>query len=575
MTKPAVKQPALKAALYARYSSDLQKDTSIEDQFGMLEKAAKRLGLQLDKRYYFADRAQTGTTLFDRPGLTRDLLGAASRNEFDAILVEATDRLSRSQADLFWLSDRFQFHNIKLFTQNGEVSDMQLTFDGHANADYIKKLAMRVKRGHDRAAEQGRIVSALAYGYNAVPGKPGARMINESEAAVVRRIFAEYAAGKMPRQIVAGLARDKIPSPSGAPFWSHQAIVGGNGKSGGLVRNRLYIGEYVKNRFYNVKNPSTGKRLRRRADESEVMVVKVPHLQIIDRALWDAVHTLRQARGVKKFGPGGYYSVRGTVQRKYHLLNGLIRCADCSGMMTIMASSRRGHRIGCSSAIYRKTCNHTKTYDLDKLSALAIDKMRSEFTNPDFLKERAKAKAQEFERLMKQQSDERRTVQKQLDRLNLQIKRLVDAIADSDKPVKELMETIKDKEIERAGLEERVRLLGAETNITAFHPANLTRFIKGIDHLCRKIQKNPKDPECRLAFANVIDRVIVHRTEKGEPYEISLYGRLSAITAVNLFPTGRPVEEIIATEGLPRIGPDGTVSSRPQSSRRSTGWSSR
>jgi site-specific DNA recombinase len=191
MTNPAMKQPALKAALYARYSSDLQKDTSIEDQFGMLEKAAKRLGLQLDKRYYFADRAQTGTTLFDRPGLTRDLLGAASRNEFDAILVEATDRLSRSQADLFWLSDRFQFHNIKLFTQNGEVSDMQLTFDGHANADYIKKLAMRVKRGHDRAAEQGRIVSALAYGYDAVPGKPGARMINESEAAVVRRIFAD------------------------------------------------------------------------------------------------------------------------------------------------------------------------------------------------------------------------------------------------------------------------------------------------------------------------------------------------------------------------------------------------
>src|SRR2546423_1530944 len=50
-----------RAALYARFSSDLQKDKSIDRQFADLEKAARRLGFKLDKRYYFADRAQTAT----------------------------------------------------------------------------------------------------------------------------------------------------------------------------------------------------------------------------------------------------------------------------------------------------------------------------------------------------------------------------------------------------------------------------------------------------------------------------------------------------------------------------------
>jgi site-specific DNA recombinase len=568
MTKPAADQK-LRAALYARYSSDLQKDTSVEDQFALLEKVAKRLDLQLDKRHYFADRAQSGTTLFDRPGLTRDLLGAAQRKEFDCVLVEATDRLSRDQADLFWLAKNFNFHGIKIFNQSGEVSDLQLTFDGHANADYIKKLAMRVKRGHDSAAAKGRIVTAPAYGYDVVLGKPGERTINKTEAKVVRRIFAEYAAGKTPSQIVAGLAKDKIPSPSGAPFWNPQVIVGGVNKRG-LLHNRLYIGEYVKNRFYNVKNPETGKRVTRKADETDLIVVPLPHLRIVEQHIWDAAHTLRTERGFKKF-PSGYHAHRSPIPRKEHLLAGLLRCAECGGLMTVTASSRIGQRVGCSSAAYRKTCGHSKTYDLGKLTEGAIDHMHAHLTDPDFIKERALARAQEAVRLSRQENEERKAAQRQLDRLTVQIKRLVEAIADGDGSVKELMQTIKDKEIERVALQERLRLLGAETSVS-MHPTVLSTFGKSVETLHSKLKKNPKDPQCRLAFANIIDSVVVHATPKAAPYEISIYARISAITGIDLFPAKRTVKEIVAAEGLPRSG---SLTSHPPSSRRFTGWSSR
>jgi hypothetical protein len=50
-----------------------------------------------------------------------------------------------------------------------------------------------------------------------------------------------------------------------------------------------------------------------------------------------------------------------------------------------------------------------------------------------------------------------------------------------------------------------------------------------------------------MAFANILDGVIVHPTGFGEPYDISLYARISAIAGgVNLFPAQRSAKEMVA-----------------------------
>lgn len=319
--KPAT-GTALKAALYARYSTDIQKDLSIERQFADLEKAAARLGLKLDKRHYYSDRAQSGSSLFERPGLTRELMGAAKRKEFDVVLVEATDRLSRRRADLFLLADEFKFAGVKIYLPTGEVSDLQLTFDGHQNEDFLAKLARRVRSGHDAIAREGLIPHAPAYGYECVPNQPGKKVLNKETAVIVLRIFKEYASGKSPRLIAADLMKDKIPSPTGSPHWNYQSIVGGAGKKRGLIHNQLYIGVYLKNRYYNVKNPATGKTVTREADPSELIRVEMPDLQIIPQALWDKVHAVRAARGHTKIGKD--LAQRAVVPRKPHLLAGLL-----------------------------------------------------------------------------------------------------------------------------------------------------------------------------------------------------------------------------------------------------------
>jgi site-specific DNA recombinase len=347
---------ATRVALYARFSSDVQKDRSIADQFADLEKAAQRFGFKLDKQHYYSDRAQSAASLYDRPGLTKSLLGDLAKNEFDVVLVEATDRLSRNQADLFWLADRFNFHNVKIVTIGGEVSDLQLTFDGHSNADMLKKLAIRVKRGHDGIAREGLIPGRPPYGYDCVEHKPGVKVINRVQAKIVTRIFEEYVSEKSPRRIAADLMRDKIPSPSGTAHWNFQSIVGGAGKKRGMIHNQLYIGVYLKNRFFNVKNPATGKVITRKADPDDLITAQVPHLRIVDQKLWNAAHQLRHQRANKKLGASGQVQ-RAVISRKQHLLAGLLRCAECNGAMIVTASDRYGvKRVACSAAHNHQSC---------------------------------------------------------------------------------------------------------------------------------------------------------------------------------------------------------------------------
>jgi hypothetical protein len=131
----------------------------------------------------------------------------------------------------------------------------------------------------------------------------------------------------------------------------------------------------------------------------------------------------------------------------------------------------------------------------------------------------------------------------------VQITRLVGAMGSSDKPVKELMAAIEAKEQERVGLIERVRLLGAG-NVVSLHPKVLDAYRENIETLHKALSAEAVDPGVISAFRNVLDCLVVRPTGYRKPYVVDAYGRLSAIMGVNLFPTARSGEEIVAEEGL-------------------------
>ena len=116
----------------------------------------------------------------------------------------------------------------------------------------------------------------------------GGRRIDAGEAAIVRRIFTAFAGGSSPKAIAKALNAEGIPGPRGE-LWRDTTIRGHRQRGTGLLNNELYVGRLVWNRLRYVKDPSTGKRVSRKNDAAELVVVEVPELRIVDDELWQAV----------------------------------------------------------------------------------------------------------------------------------------------------------------------------------------------------------------------------------------------------------------------------------------------
>jgi site-specific DNA recombinase len=103
----------VRAAIYARFSSELQDERSIIDQVAMARKYAESRGLIVADVYQ--DAAISGASTINRPGLLR-LLADSAATKFDIIVTESLDRLSRSQADIAALYEKLTFHGTRIET---------------------------------------------------------------------------------------------------------------------------------------------------------------------------------------------------------------------------------------------------------------------------------------------------------------------------------------------------------------------------------------------------------------------------------------------------------------------------
>ena len=81
-----------RVALYARYSTDNQREASIEDQLRLCREHAANEKWTVVECY--SDAAISGASIIRRPGIQR-LLADAQSGQFEVVLAEALDRLSR------------------------------------------------------------------------------------------------------------------------------------------------------------------------------------------------------------------------------------------------------------------------------------------------------------------------------------------------------------------------------------------------------------------------------------------------------------------------------------------------
>jgi site-specific DNA recombinase len=248
----------VKAVIYARYSSEMQRDASIEDQVRLCRARIEQEGWHYLHAY--TDRARSGASAL-RPAY-QSLLEDARRGEFDVVVAEALDRLSRDQEDVAGLFKRLRFAGIRIVTlAEGEISELHVGLKGTMNALFLKDLADKTRRGLEGRVREGRSGGGLCFGYDVIRecdarGEPvyGGRAINDAEAAVVHRIFSEFAGGKSPRGIAIGLNKERIPGPRGGE-WDASTINGNAARGTGVLNNEFYVGRLVWNRLRYAKDP--------------------------------------------------------------------------------------------------------------------------------------------------------------------------------------------------------------------------------------------------------------------------------------------------------------------------------
>ena len=379
----------IRAAIYARYSSDLQSEASIEDQVRLCRTRIEAEGWSLIEVY--SDAAISGATTL-RPGYQK-MLEDARAGRFNMVFAEALDRLSRDQEDVAGLFKQLTFAGVKLLTlAEGEITELHVGLRGTMNALFLKGLAQKTHRGLEGRVRKGRSAGGLAYGYDIrrefdANGEPvrGVRQLNSHEAEIVRSIFGEYASGKSSRAIAKELNDKGVPGPR-SKLWNDYAIYGNRRRGTGIINNELYVGRLVWNRQRFIKDPTSGKRKARLNPKDEWVVTNVPELRIVDDELWNRAQSRQRT-----FRIDPHEDAKGATLNQRHrsryLLSGLIKCGLC-GANYIMISR---DRYGCSTRRTKATCSNDHVLERDALERLVLDGLKGKLIAPglaeEFIKE--------------------------------------------------------------------------------------------------------------------------------------------------------------------------------------------
>lgn len=385
---------SMRVAIYARFSTDRQDARSIDDQERRCREFAQARGYLVEVVH--SDAAVSGAHL-QREGMQALLAQATRRggSPFGAVLVDDLSRLSRDlgQAWRLVFEDLMAVGVRVIDCTTGMASDgagARLTFGALAlvNDTFLQLVKTETHRGLEGRAIAGFWTGGRVYGYSTVteanppdPEHPRkVPVINEQEAAVVRRVFQWFRDGYGYKQIAAKLNNDGIEAPYDRRSrlktighgWPHSTIRA-------MLRNERYIGVFTWNRRQFIRVGNMKNRRPRLRPESEVKRTVSEGLRIVDQDLWNAVQA-RIARR-KPYDRSRSGRLPGTGKHVY-LLGGLARCSTCGGGMSVVGSKvKDGVRyvqFGCTRHASRGNaiCANSLTVSERRLTGSILDALK-------------------------------------------------------------------------------------------------------------------------------------------------------------------------------------------------------
>nr|WP_315481563.1 recombinase family protein [uncultured Undibacterium sp.] len=412
----------MRAIIYARFSSDKQRESSIDDQTRICVQLASQKGFEIIATH--SDNHISGSIpVQQRPGGAK-LLADALADRFDVLILESLDRLSRDQVEQERIVRRLEHRGMIIIgVADGYDSQMggrkiMRGVRGLINELYLDDLRHKTHRGQSGQVDRGYVAGGKSFGYDIVKTETGSHyVINKEQAQWVRFIFTKYSEGWSAQRIAAELNKRGVKSPRNST-WATSAVYGCAKKGSGVIHNELYAGKYVWNRSQWVKDPDTGKRQRFERATDEWKVIDVPELRIIDTELWEAVRRRRSASAIN----GGPRVGKPTRT----LFGGMMKCPLCGGAIIAINKNLYG-------------CNMRKDRGADVCKGLSFPRevadkrllgaLRDELLTDNAISEIEQRVRQIIASQQKDKAIESASTKARLSELDGEISRLVDAIA--------------------------------------------------------------------------------------------------------------------------------------------------
>jgi site-specific DNA recombinase len=515
----------MRAVIYARYSTDMQRRASIDDQSEICRRYIERQGWTLVGTY--VDPATSGSNAF-RPGFRR-LRADAGVRRFHVVVTEAIDRLSRNLGDIAKLFDELTFNNVQIHTTGfGLVTQMHVGVMGMMGQMQLADIREKTRRGQPGRVHEGKSPGGLAYGYAVVPPAAGAkdagdRKINPVEAVIVQRIFWDYAAGMPPRQIAATLNSEGVPGPGGR-LWGDTTIRGQVDRGTGILNNTLYIGQLTWNACSYIKNPSTGKRVARINPIDQREITAVPELRIINDELWQRVKARQNVVRTEMCKDATGNPLNRAHRRKF-LLSGLLTCGCCGAGYAILAQDR----YGCANHRSKATCTNDIAINRQTLEARVLAGLKDRLLTPELVATFVSTFQQELASLQRESAHTQRRLKDQLatvDRKHEGVMCAIEKGAWNDSLQKRLNEL----EAQQAALREQLQTAASPAPVVCLHPNAAALYAAKVANLQAALDQPDIRIEAMEVLQTLIERIVLTPDENApNGLAIELHGDLATI----------------------------------------------
>lgn len=314
-----------RVAAYCRVSTDKeQQEHSFETQKEMYtEMIMMKPNWQMAGIY--ADEGITGTIAKKRPDFMR-MIEDCRKGKIDLIITKSVSRFSRNNLDCLLYVRELKEMGIPIIFEKEGINTLQVSsellitlFSGLSQAE-SESISMNVKIGKRQSLKNGNVPFSYKSFLGYRKGADGKPEIDEEQAVIIRRIFAEYLAGKSLLDIAKGLTADEIPTARGKTNWSSARVQS-------ILTNEKYKGDALLQKTYVVDCIS--KKSKKNKGELPMYYVENNHPAIIERAVFDRVQEeISRRNSKKKVKQVGTKTELGKYSGKY-ALSEILYCGNC------------------------------------------------------------------------------------------------------------------------------------------------------------------------------------------------------------------------------------------------------